>query len=119
MSLLDAYSFQEEALLQISGEVSEATMVDSHHMLLRSAKGILTYYARGFEDDPNDRDFQKQYEVRLEEGDCYWADLTHLVVFRKRAVIEVYAHTPQEIDPRLPSSELECYEELKAVHPHL
>ena len=34
----------------------------------------------------------KSYEVRLEDGDVYHCDAKRLVVFRKKAVIEVYSH---------------------------
>lgn len=53
--LLDAYRFQEEKILEFYGEPSEVKMIDEKHMLVKSNKNLLSFYKRGWDDDPNSR----------------------------------------------------------------
>lgn len=53
---------------------------------------MLCVFRRGWDESESRNEFTKLYEIKLEEGDLYSADKRQIVVFRKIASIEVYAH---------------------------
>lgn len=77
-------------------------MIDEKHLLTKSSKNVLGFYERGWDEDENSKEFQKRYEIKLDEGDKYVATLKNILVFKKNAVIEVYSHTPSQIAGDLP-----------------
>ena len=72
-------------------------------MLLKSTKNILSWWAK---EDLGE--WQKQYDVRLEEGDCYCADLKNLIIVRRKARLELYTHKIDPIDRNLPATDIDC-----------
>jgi hypothetical protein len=59
------------------------------------------------------------YEIRLEDGDHYVANLENILVFKRNAQMEVYSHVPMEIPADWPEAERECYLSLQSSHRHL
>ena len=49
-------------------------------------------FRSGWDESESKDEFSKLYEIKLEDGDCYAADQRQIVMFRKTAFIEVYAH---------------------------
>ena len=95
-------------------EVAEAQLIDSHHLLLKSTKSIVSWWEKESEGE-----WHKQYDVRLEEGDCYCADLKHLIIVRKKVRIELYSHKVEPIDSKLPATDIDCLERMRLTHAHL
>ena len=94
-------------------------MVHEKHMLVRSNKNVLVIYKRGWDEDANSKEFAKLYEIKLEDGDHYLANLENLLVFKRNGQIELYSHVPIEINPDWPEGERECYLSLQNSHKHL
>lgn len=99
--MIDAYRFTEEKIMDFYGEPAETTMLDQKHLLVRSNKNVLALFRQGWDEDLS-QEFQKEYEIKLEEGDHYVATLECVLVFRRNAGIEVYSRTPVEVRPEWP-----------------
>jgi len=116
--LLDSYTYREEVLMEFYGEVVEAHLVDYRHLFIRSAKNNLILFRYELKEE-NRGEFVKQYEVKLEEGDLYHLDNNKIVMFRRKALMEVYKHDPDSVPEQITEEEKQCYHELINTHPHL
>ena len=89
--LIDSYRFTEEIVIDFYGEICEMDLIEEKEiMILRNNKNGLYVYRRNEEDEK--REFVKNYEMKLEDGDLYHFDEKRLVVFRRKGIIEVYSH---------------------------
>lgn len=62
-------------------------MIDEKHILVRSNKNVLVLYKQGWDEDANSKEFTKIYEIKLEDGDNYLANLENLLVFKRNGQI--------------------------------